>query len=94
MDIICYICTIIVIYYCMDKQFTTNQDIILLLSKRIKEYRLAARISQKEMAEISGVSLATISREGACLSVSLSVCYHSTSTRAERSCIQGNVPSF
>ncbi len=45
----------------MDKQFTTNQDIILLLSKRIKEYRLAARISQKEMAEISGVSLATIS---------------------------------
>ena len=38
----------------MDKQFTTNQDIILLLSKRIKEYRLAARISQKEMAEISG----------------------------------------
>lgn len=41
--------------------FITNQDIMLLLAKRIKEYRLAARMSQKEMAEKSGVSLATIS---------------------------------
>ena len=40
--------------------FTTNQDIIALLSKRLKEYRLAARISQKEMAERAGVSLTTI----------------------------------
>lgn len=45
----------------MDGVFTTNQDIIALLSRRVKEYRLAARISQKEMAEKSGVSLATIS---------------------------------
>ena len=45
----------------MNGEYTTNQDIILLLSKRIKEYRLAARLSQKEMAEKSGVSLATIS---------------------------------
>lgn len=44
-----------------DKNYITNQDIMLLLAKRIKEYRLAARISQKEMAEKSGVSLATIS---------------------------------
>ena len=41
--------------------YTTNQDIMLLLSKRIKEYRLAMRMSQKEMAEKSGVSLTTIS---------------------------------
>lgn len=41
--------------------YITNQDIMLLLTKRIKEYRLAARMSQKEMAEKSGVSLATIS---------------------------------
>lgn len=41
--------------------YITNQDIMLLLAKRIKEYRLAARMSQKEMAEKSGVSLATIS---------------------------------
>ena len=41
--------------------YVTNQDIMLLLAKRIKEYRLAARMSQKEMAEKSGVSLATIS---------------------------------
>ncbi len=41
--------------------YTTNQDFIMLLSQRLKEYRLAARISQKEMAEKSGVSLTTIS---------------------------------
>ncbi|MBQ9073982.1 MAG: helix-turn-helix domain-containing protein [Muribaculaceae bacterium] len=45
----------------MDSGVTTNQDIILMLSKRVKEYRLAARLSQKEMAEKSGVGLATIS---------------------------------
>lgn len=44
-----------------DSTYTTNQDIILLLCQRLKEYRLAARISQREMAEKSGVSLATIS---------------------------------
>ena len=43
------------------ESYTTNQDFILLLSQRLKEYRLAARISQKEMAERSGVSLTTIS---------------------------------
>lgn len=41
--------------------YTTNQDIIFLLFQRLKEYRLAARMSQKEMAEKSGVSLTTIS---------------------------------
>lgn len=41
--------------------YVTNQEIMQLLAKRIKEYRLAARMSQKEMAEKSGVSLATIS---------------------------------
>lgn len=43
------------------ENYTTNQDFIILLSQRLKEYRLAARISQKEMAEKSGVSLTTIS---------------------------------
>lgn len=41
--------------------FKTNQDIINLLAQRVKEYRLAARLSQKEMAEQSGMSKATIS---------------------------------
>ena len=41
--------------------YTTNQDIIALLCQRLKEYRLAARMSQKELAEKSGVSLTTIS---------------------------------
>lgn len=63
MDIIRYICNEIVIYDCMDDRYRyiTNQEILKILSRRIKEYRLAARISQKEMAERSGVGLATIS---------------------------------
>ncbi len=62
MDIYLYICKGIAIYDYMDNlSYTTNQDIIALLCQRLKEYRLAARISQKEMAERSGVSLTTIS---------------------------------
>ncbi len=62
MDIYLYICKGIAIYDYMDNlSYTTNQDIIALLCQRLKEYRLAARISQREMAEKSGVSLTTIS---------------------------------
>lgn len=50
-----------IIPYMNNTNYITNQDIMLLLAKRIKEYRLAVRMSQKEMAEKSGVSLATIS---------------------------------
>lgn len=39
----------------------TNIDILETLSTRMKEYRLAARMSQREMAEKSGVSYTTIS---------------------------------
>jgi hypothetical protein len=46
-----------ILLYMSNTNYTTNQDIMLLLAKRIKEYRLAARMSQKEMAEKSGVSL-------------------------------------
>jgi len=62
MDIYLYFCSKIAIYHYMPTEsYTTNQDFIMLLSQRLKEYRLAARISQKEMAEKSGVSLTTIS---------------------------------
>ncbi len=62
MDIYLYICKGIAIYdYMNNLSYTTNQDIIALLCQRLKEYRLAARISQREMAEKSGVSLTTIS---------------------------------
>lgn len=61
MDIYCYICSIISIYCYMNNDYTTNQDIVSLLCQRLKEYRLAARLSQKEMAEKSGVGLTTIS---------------------------------
>ena len=42
-------------------EHTTTSDILLLLAKRLKDYRLAARMSQKELAEKSGVSQTTIS---------------------------------
>ncbi len=62
MDIYLYICTKVAIYHYMNNpSYITNQDIISLLCRRLKEYRLAARISQREMAEKSGVSLTTIS---------------------------------
>lgn len=41
--------------------YITNNDILMLLSKRLKDYRLAARMSQKELSEQSGVSQTTIS---------------------------------
>lgn len=40
---------------------TTNQQILALLAQRVKEYRLAARMSQRELAELSGVGYTTIS---------------------------------
>ncbi len=44
-----------------EANLTTNSDMLLLLAQRLKEYRLAARMSQKELAEKSGVSQTTIS---------------------------------
>lgn len=41
--------------------YITNNDVLMLLSKRLKDYRLAARMSQKELSEQSGVSQTTIS---------------------------------
>ena len=41
--------------------YTTNSDMLALLAARVKEYRLAARLSQKELAELSGVSQTAIS---------------------------------
>lgn len=43
-----------------ETDYLTNYDILLTLAKRLKEYRLAARMSQREMAEASGVSYTTI----------------------------------
>lgn len=61
MDIYLYICNVTAIYdYMNNNDYISNQDIIALLCQRLKEYRLAARMSQKELAERSGVSLTTI----------------------------------
>ena len=46
----------------MDADYTSNYDILQLLAKRMKEYRLAGRLSQRELAEKSGVSYTTICR--------------------------------
>lgn len=39
----------------------TNMDVLGLITKRVKEYRLAARISQSELAEKSGIEYTAIS---------------------------------
>lgn len=45
-----------------DLDYTSNHDILQLLAHRMKEYRLAARLSQRELAGKSGVSYTTICR--------------------------------
>ncbi len=57
----------------MPQDYISNADIIALLAKRVKEYRLAARLSQRELAEKSGVSYATISHfeQGATYNITL-----------------------
>lgn len=45
----------------MPLEVQTNRDILALLARRVKEYRLAARMSQREMAQKSGVSYTTVS---------------------------------
>lgn len=41
--------------------YLSNSDILDTLAKRVKEYRLAARMSQRELAQKSGVGYTTIS---------------------------------
>ncbi|MCM1483263.1 MAG: helix-turn-helix domain-containing protein [Muribaculaceae bacterium] len=41
--------------------YVSNYDILKLLARRVKEYRLAARMSQRELAQMSGVGYTTIS---------------------------------
>lgn len=41
--------------------YINNSEILDILAKRLKEYRLAARMSQRELAQKSGVSYSTIS---------------------------------
>ena len=58
----------------MDSQSPiTNMDILDILAKRIKEYRLAARMSQRELAEKSGGGYTTISHfeQGKHINISL-----------------------
>ncbi len=43
-------------------EYISNRDILQVLARRMKEYRLAARLSQRELAEKSGVSYTTICR--------------------------------
>lgn len=42
-------------------EYTSNQEILDILSRRMKDYRLAARLSQRELAQKSGVGYTTIS---------------------------------
>ncbi len=53
---------------------TANRNILELLAKRVKDYRLAARMSQRELSEKSGVGYTTISHfeQGKHTNISLS----------------------
>lgn len=44
-----------------EEKYITNKDIVDILAARIKEYRLAARMSQRELSDKSGVGYTTIS---------------------------------
>ncbi len=57
----------------VDLNYITNQEIMTLLAKRVKEYRLAARLSQRELSELSGVGYTTLSHfeQGKHLNLSL-----------------------
>lgn len=41
--------------------YRTNCEILEILANRVKEYRLAARMSQRELAQKSGVGYTTVS---------------------------------
>lgn len=43
------------------RDYIQNIDILETLARRVREYRLAARMSQRELAQKSGVSYTTIS---------------------------------
>lgn len=45
----------------MNNDFILNSEILEILARRMKDYRLAARLSQRELAAKSGVSYTTIS---------------------------------
>ncbi len=44
----------------IEKDYISNRDILEVLARRVKEYRLAARMSQRELAKESGVSYTTV----------------------------------
>lgn len=46
----------------VDPNRLSNAEILATLARRMKEYRLAARLSQRELAGLSGVSYTTICR--------------------------------
>ena len=66
--------------------YTTNSDMLTLLALRVKEYRLAARMSQKELAEQSGVSQTTISHFEQGVSRNLTLANFISLLRARKSC--------
>ena len=53
----------------------TSRDILLILGGRIREYRIRLNMTQRELADISGLSVPTIHRfeNGSSQNISLSV---------------------
>lgn len=49
----------------------TNKEYLKIIGKRIKEYRVYSEISQKELEEKTGISIRTLSRLEAGISIQL-----------------------
>lgn len=57
-----YICNMIDVWQSSDLYEKSNNDVVVDLGRRFRDYRLALRLTQKEIAEQSGVSVMTIVR--------------------------------
>lgn len=57
-----YICNMIDEWQSSDLYEKSNNDVVVDLGRRFRDYRLALRLTQKEIAEQSGVSVMTIVR--------------------------------
>ena len=57
-----YICNIMGIFFISDLYEKSNNDIFVQLGSRFRDYRVALRLTQKQISEQSGVSVMTIVR--------------------------------
>lgn len=57
-----YICSAMTNFLLMDIYEKSNNDIVVQLGQRFRDYRIALRLTQKEVSDQAGVSVMTIVR--------------------------------